>query len=217
MTAEPIHTISDTVVHDPTCIACPQCDVLHKFSEADLHMRTRCVACGYKLTLGKSEAISRVVVLALTSTIFMAMILVTPFLQMQSGPLSSNASVIDVVLGFSTGIMVPLSLAVLVFIVLVPVSRSMLLIYALSPLLTGTRNFPYAEAALRMAFLLKPWAMAEIFMVGVAVALIKLTGLATVSMGAAFWAFTGLVFINALQDTFMCRNTLWTSLANNRS
>lgn len=215
MTTDLNSTMPDGIVYDPTCVACPHCDVLHKVSERHFQQATRCVACGYKLTLGRSDAVLRVVVLAMTSALFMAMIVLTPFLRMQSGSFTSNASVVDVVMGFSTGIMVPLSLAVLFFIVVIPVSRSILLIYALAPLLAGLRNFPRAESALRWAFQLKPWAMAEIFMVGVAVALVKLTGLAKVDMGMAFWAFSALVVINALQDTFMCRNTLWTSLANN--
>ncbi len=203
------------MIYDPTCIACPQCDVVHRFSATEMVTRTRCVRCGYQLTLGKSEAITRVVGLALTSTILMGIVLFAPFLYLNAGAFDSSASVVDVVLGFASGIMMPLALAVLVFIIVVPVARSMLLIYALAPLLAGYRNATGAQSALRWAFLLKPWAMAEIFMVGVAVALVKLAGMATVNTGAAFWAFVLLVVVNTLQDTFMCRNTLWTSLATN--
>ena len=203
------------MIYDPTCIGCPHCDVIYRFSATEMVTRTRCVRCGYQLTLGKLEAITRVVGLALTSTILMGIVLFAPFLYLNAGPFDSSASVVDVVLGFATGIMLPLALAVLVFIIVVPVARSLLLIYALAPLLAGYRNANGAESALRWAFVLKPWAMAEIFMVGVAVALVKLAGMATINTGAAFWAFVLLVVVNTLQDTFMCRNTLWTSLATN--
>jgi len=203
------------VIYDPTCIACPHCDVVYRLSAARMVTRTRCLRCGYQLTLGKSEAIARVVGLALTSTILMGIVLFAPFLYLNAGPFDSSASVVDVVLGFATGIMVPLSLAVLIFIIVVPVARSLLLIYALAPLLAGHANATGAATALRWAFVLKPWAMAEIFMVGVAVALVKIGGMATVHTGTAFWAFVLLVVVNTFQDTFMCRNTLWTSLATN--
>jgi paraquat-inducible protein A len=146
----------------------------------------------------------------------MGLVLFAPFLRLNTGSFSSSASVVDVVLGFSTGIMVPLAIAVLFFIALIPLARSLMLIYALAPLLAGTKNTSGAEKMLRWAFLLKPWAMAEIFMVGVAVALVKLAGMASVDAGPAFWAFVLLVLINAFQDTFMCRNTLWASLATNK-
>ena len=192
------------------------CDVVHRFEPAQIATRTRCAQCGYRLTLGRPEAIARVVGLALTSTILMGVVLFAPFLRLNAGPFASSASVVDVVLGFSTGIMAPLAFAVLVFIVVLPVGRAALLIYALAPIIAGRANFPGAESALRWAFLLKPWAMAEIFMVGVAVALVKLTGMARVEMGPAFWAFALFVLVNAFQDTFMCRNTLWTALFANR-
>ena len=201
--------------YDSGCIACPHCDVIYRFSAEEMAARTRCVRCGYQLTLGRSEAITRVVGLALTSTILMGIVLFMPFLHLDAGPFDSNASVVDVVLGFATGIMIPLAFAVLVFIVIVPVFRYFLLIYALAPLLAGYTNAAGTQTALRWAFQLKPWAMAEIFMVGVAVALVKLAGMATVDTGVAFWAFVLLVIVNTLQDTFMCRNTLWTSLATN--
>jgi len=203
------------MIYDSGCIACPHCDVIYRFTAEEMVTRTRCVRCGYQLTLGKSEAITRVVGLALTSTILMGIVLFAPFLYLDAGPFDSSASVVDVVLGFATGIMAPLAFAVLVFIILVPLARSVLLIYALAPLLAGYGNAAGAQSALRWAFQLKPWAMAEIFMVGVAVALVKLAGIATVDTGAAFWAFVLLVIVNTLQDTFMCRNTLWTSLATN--
>ncbi len=204
------------MIFDPTCIACPNCDVLHKVAPAAVATRAKCAQCGYRLTSGRPEAIARVVGLALTSIILMGVVLFAPFLRLNAGPFGSAASVVDVVLGFATGIMVPLALSVLCFIIVLPVARAALLLYALSPIIAGVGNFPGAPAALRFAFSLKPWAMAEIFMVGVAVALVKLAGMARVEMGAAFWAFALFVLVNAFQDTFMCRNTLWTALSARR-
>ena len=58
--------------------------------------------------------------------------------------------------------------------------------------------------------------MAEIFIVGVAVALVKVAGLAMLTIGPAFWAFTALVLITALNDNFMCRLTVWRTLEARR-
>ena len=200
---------------DPTRIACPNCDTLHRLEAAQAAMRMRCVRCHHVLTLGRTEAITRVVGLAITSIILMGIVLFAPFLTLDAGPFGSAASVVDVVMGFSSGIMVPLALAVLVFIVVLPLLRAMLLVWALAPLIMRARNAVGARAALRWAFALKPWAMAEIFMVGVAVALVKLAGMASVEMGTAFWAFALFVLVAALQDTHLCRNTLWTALEAN--
>jgi paraquat-inducible protein A len=54
--------------------------------------------------------------------------------------------------------------------------------------------------------------MAEIFVLGVGVALVKVVDLARVEIGPAFWMFAGLVLITLLQDTFTCRWTIWRAL-----
>ena len=100
------------MILDPTCVACPNCDVLHRLTTEQAAERTRCVQCHHVLTLGRSEAIARVVGLALTSVVLMGIVLLTPFLTLDAGPFGSAASVVDVVMGFSGGIMAPLALAV---------------------------------------------------------------------------------------------------------
>jgi paraquat-inducible protein A len=64
----------------------------------------------------------------------------------------------------------------------------------------------------KLAEHIRPWAMAEVFIIGVAVALVKVAGLAQVTLGPAFWAFVGLVIITVLKDNFMCRVTVWQTL-----
>jgi len=207
--------LSDATVSpqiDPTLIGCPVCDAVYRLPQDAATRPTRCTRCGHRMTLGKGAAIARVVSLAATNVVLLGMVLFLPFLDLRAGQFENRASVFDVILGFSTGIMVPLALAVLGFILILPLSRFLLVIYALGPLAIGRANWAGAEIALRWAFLLKPWAMAEIFMVGTAVALVKLADLATISVGPAFWIFGLLVLLNALQDSFMCRNTLWTAL-----
>lgn len=200
------------MINNPLFIGCPNCDVMHRFSADDLGSRTRCVQCNYALTRGDATSLTRIAGLAATSLVLMGLVLFAPFLTLNAGPFKSKASVIDVIIGFAEGIMVPLSFAVLFFIVVIPVLRSALLLYVITPVLFGWRNAPNAKPALRFALSLKPWAMAEIFMVGVAVALVKLAGMATVDTGAAFWAFVALVLINTAKDAIICRNTLWTAL-----
>ncbi|SMX44476.1 Inner membrane protein YebS [Actibacterium lipolyticum] len=196
-------------------IGCPICDAIYTLSPEQARGATRCRQCGYRLTLGRGAAIARVVGVSITNLALMSLVIFMPFLDLRAGTFHNRASVFDAILGFSEGIMVPLSIAVLGFILVLPLSRFLLLIYALGPVLMGWRNFPQAQLALRWSFLLKPWAMAEIFMVGVAVALVKLAGMATISVGPAFWAFAAVVALNVYKDTFMCRNTLWTAIDTN--
>ena len=44
------------------------------------------------------------------------------------------------------------------------------------------------------------------------VALVKVAGLATVSLGPAFWAFCALIIVGAASDVFTCAATIWDTL-----
>lgn len=191
---------------------CPVCDTLLEMQGVPENARLRCVRCHTVIAIGRPEAIGRVVVLASTSLVLMSIVVFFPFLELHKGVFDSKASVFETVMTFNSGIMAPLSIAVAGFVIVLPVARLLTLIWALGPLSFGRRPFAGAAEALRVADALKPWAMAEIFMVGVAVALIKLADLATLSTGPAFWSFAAIVFITALQDSQMSKYSIWTAL-----
>lgn len=193
-------------------VCCPVCDALHEVGHVSPGQRLRCVRCATVIAVGRPEAILRIVVLATTALILMSIVVFYPFLTLRNGVFTSRASVFETVMSFSEGVMAPLSFAVAAFVIVLPVARLSTLIYALGPLSVNRRPFPGASFALRWAEILRPWAMAEIFMVGVAVALVKLADLATLQMGPAFWSFAAIVVITALQDTQMSKHSIWQAL-----
>ena len=193
-------------------VVCPVCDALHRIGPVTPGERARCIRCGTVLATGRPEAIARIVALALASLVLMGIVVFFPFLQLRNGVFTARASVFDTVMTFDTGVMVPLALAVGAFILVLPAARFAALVWALGPLAFERAPWPGARTALRLAIQLRPWAMAEIFMVGVAIALVKLADLATLDLGPAFWAFAGVVLLAALKDTQFTRHTLWTAL-----
>ncbi|WGH77698.1 paraquat-inducible protein A [Jannaschia ovalis] len=201
---------ADTRLDELVC--CPVCDALHELGEVPADTRMRCVRCGTVIAVDRPEAIRRIVVLAATALVLMTIVVFYPFLELRTGMFVSRASVFDTVMSFAQGIMAPLSIAVAIFVIVLPVARLGLLIWALGPLSVEREPWPGAAFALRWAETLKPWAMAEIFMVGVAVALVKLADLATLSMGPAFWSFTAIVVITAIKDTQMSKHSIWSAL-----
>lgn len=193
-------------------VACPVCDTLHRMPEIAPGQRARCLRCHTVLMAPRESAMTRIVMLSLTATILMIAAISFPFLSLEARGLSQKSSVIDAILAFSSGIMIPLSLAVAGLIVVLPLMRLGAILYALAPMAIGWAPLRGALRAFRLAEVLKPWAMAEIFIVGVAVALVKVAGLAQLTIGPAFWAFSALVLVTVLNDNFMCRLTIWRTL-----
>ncbi|MGR3483740.1 MAG: paraquat-inducible protein A [Paracoccaceae bacterium] len=193
-------------------ICCPICDTLHARADLPAGGTARCVRCGTVLMRDRTGAVPAIVGLSAAAIVLMTIVVFQPFLTLQRGLFRAEASVFDTIFSVSGGWLLPLALGVAAFIVIVPLTRLSALIYALAPIMNGRRPARHAARALRLAERLRPWAMAEIFMIGCAVALVKLADLATVGLGPAFWAFGAVVLVVAAKERLMDRHSLWAAL-----
>jgi paraquat-inducible protein A len=104
-----------------------------------------------------------------------------------------------------------LSAVVVLCVILLPPLKLLLL----ASVLTGLR-FPTAPALLRVMFRwygwISPWAMIEVFLIGVMVAYSRLVDLATVSMGPAVWAMAGLMVASLAADMALDPEAVWQAI-----
>ncbi|WBU56334.1 paraquat-inducible protein A [Paracoccus sediminicola] len=193
-------------------IACPRCDALHIEEELESGVTARCVRCGGVLARPKTGAFTQIIALAVTTMVLMIGAIFFPFLEISRLGMGHGTSLFGVAMAFSDGIIAPLTVAIMATIVALPALRAALLIYTLWPL--ARRRKPYANAvrAFRLSEQLKPWSMAEIFIIGTAVAMVKVGGLATINFGPAFWAFCALIFVSLANRSFMCSTTIWDAI-----
>lgn len=207
--------MQDPSSHDGSgLIACHHCDALYRLRPIEDGARAKCARCGSVLLAPRRGASVTIVSLSLGSLILLVIAITFPFLGIEASGLSSKASVVDAIFAFAdtSGLMAPLSIVVAALIVFLPALRLTALIYALAPLIAEKPPFRHAAVMFRIAMRLRPWAMAEIFMIGVAVALVKIAGMADVDFGPAFWTFGLVVVLMAAKDTVMCERSIWQSL-----
>lgn len=195
-----------------TLIACPQCDALYRVEEPRKGERTVCHRCHTTLIAPRRNAGLKIVALSLAAVVLAVAAVFLPFLEIRRLGFSNKASLLDAALAFSGGPLILLSLAVAAMILILPLTRMMLTVYTILPLVFDRPPWPGAKRAFRIAEAMKPWSMAEIFVIGCAVALVKLTDLARVEFGPAFWMFVVLVILIVISDTFMCRWSVWKAL-----
>ncbi|KFE35200.1 paraquat-inducible protein A [Thioclava atlantica] len=190
-------------------IACPQCDALHRAEHLPEGTRARCVRCKTLLIVPRERSFLHVIALSFTGMILMIGAIFFPFLEISARGLTHESSIFGVAMAFSDGWLAPLAFAVLSMIVAIPVFRFLALIYTLWPLANGQPAWPHAALIFRLAEEAQPWAMAEIFIIGTAVALVKIAGLAQVSLGPAFWAFCVLIIVTTLKNSFVSKWVIW--------
>lgn len=193
-------------------IVCPQCDAAYSLRRPDVGERARCARCGTALITPRRKAGLQIIALSLTVAILIVAATVFPFLTITAAGTSNSVSILDAALAFSDGPLIALSLATAALIVFIPLARVLLSIYVLVPIVLDRPPARGATQAFRLSEAMRPWSMAEIFAIGCAVALVKITDLADVGFGPAFWMFCALVFLVVVQDNFLCRWSVWNSL-----
>ncbi|EKE67834.1 MULTISPECIES: paraquat-inducible protein A [Roseobacteraceae] len=197
-------------------MACPACDALLVDRTVSVGATASCPRCHTVIEAPRPLAMTRIIMLALAALILMIAAVFFPFLELGAAGMVRRSSLLDTVMAYATGLTAPLTLAMAALIVVLPVTRFLTLLYVLGPMAFGWHPARHAVHAFRVTEALRPWAMAEVFIVGVAVALVKVAGLAHVSLGPAFWAFVALVIVTVLKDNFMSRVTVWKTLEARR-
>ena len=203
-------TETDAGLSPEAFLACPHCDALHRAREM-APGATRRAACAATSAATRKSLLHAHHAVGAVGCCCPAPAF-CPIPSIRAAGLSHKSSVFDAALAFSGPILAPLSLAVMFLIVLIPIARVALILYTLVPLARGRPAARFAPQAFRLAEHLRPWSMSEIFVIGTAVALVKVAGLATIGFGPAFWAFAALVIVVILEDTFMCKWTIWTAI-----
>lgn len=193
-------------------IVCPHCDAAYTLRKPGHGERAKCQRCGTVLITPRRKAGLQIIAVSLAVAILIVAASVFPFLTIRAGGVTNAVSIIDVILAFSDSILLVLALATAALIIFVPLMRVLLNIYVLVPIVLDKPPARGATQAFRVSEALRPWSMAEIFAIGCAVALTKITDLADVAFGPAFWMFAALVILAVVQDNFLCRWSVWTSL-----
>lgn len=191
---------------------CPSCDLVHRRRRPRPGETVACTRCGTVLETRKPDAPDRIIGASVVNVLLIGVALWAPFLTMSRGGITQRISLVDTADALATGWVWPLGTLLIALTVAAPLARAGAFLYALVPVRLAGRPPPGAAVTLRLAARLKPWAMAEIFTIGVAVSLVKLAGLATVTPGPAFWALGGMILVIGFENGSHCRESLWSAI-----
>lgn len=192
-----------------TYIACPYCDSLWLRPQLAPGEVAKCGRCHSVILTNKRRSAERTIALMLSSVILYAVAIFFPFMKMERSGLSNEISVIDAVNILWINEMQSLAVICACLILLFPLTRILLLLMVGMTMQGRGQTGPVHAFFFRTAQALEPWTMAEIFMIGVIVSLVKVGKLATITVGPAFWAMSGLIVLLAMGASAVCRDTIW--------
>ena len=96
--------------------------------------------------------------------------------------------------------------------IVMPLAKILGMIAILVPLQLGQRP-SWMVPAFRWIERLQPWAMMEVYLLGVIVAYVKLQDLASIHLGVAIFAFVGTIVLVAAADARFDPHAIWRRLA----
>lgn len=183
-----LFTVDDQAPSRSRIRICVECDLVSDVPPLAAGERSRCPRCGHRLATRMFTPIDHTLAYAIAAVIMLALSLSFSFISFSSTGVEQSMHLVDAITvtleqryGF-------LSFCFLVGVLALPFVYLTLVIYLHVSLALDHRP-PGGVYIARSLSRMQPWVMADIFIVGVLVSLVKIMSLATISFGPAFWAF----------------------------
>lgn len=191
----------------PSLDTCPECDTLHRRHPLGPGEKARCTCCGAVIYRRPRRRPEHVLALVATALVVYVIANATPIVELEVQGLTSSTTLFGAVLALWAEDRQAMAVLVFATTQLFPLLDMTVMLALLGAHLRRHRPVWFAPA-LRFIQTLRPWGMTEVFMLGVVVSLVKLSGMARILPGPALWAFAILTVLLAMILTYDPR-TLW--------
>ena len=195
--------------------ACPECDQLHRYQPLPVGAAASCSRCGAVLYRHKHNGIEHALGLYLTALVLLLLTNIFPFMGFSlSGQLQETLLFSGIHELFREDYW-PLALLVLLTIIVVPSFQICGYIWLLWPLSRGRRCHGGTHL-FRWLRAMRPWAMIEVYVLGVLVSLVKLAAYATIIPGIALFSLGLLMLTLATAASSLDPDQVWRQLGSPR-
>ena len=192
----------------PDLIACEGCDALYTRPLLQRREIARCARCGTELERHPGGKAERMLPLTIASLVLFAIANAFPIVEIELGGSTSRTTLLGAVIALAIGDRALVAAIVLATTILFPLLQLTVLFYLLMPSREPgpPAGFDWLVRAIQSV---RPWGMIEVFLLGVLVAIIKLSSMAIIVAGPALWAFVALTLLLTAILSFDPRG-LWT-------
>ncbi|MGM0526642.1 MAG: PqiA/YebS family transporter subunit [Pseudomonadota bacterium] len=189
---------------------CPDCDWLVDVPIA-ASKPIHCPRCGHRLAGGKAVTANSILALAVTALVLELVSLWLPFVGYSANGITQSMSLLDTsreLLHFHERL---LAILVLFTIAVIPLLYLLAVIWVfLRQSVVGAKPpGPVTLYLIRTLVQLRVWMMADVFLLGALVSLIKISGLASVTLDTGFYSFIAFVIMLLVVADKVSRYQLW--------
>lgn len=192
--------------------ACRECDWLVALPPLSAGQKADCPRCGHTLVNRHFQPAQRSMSLALSALLALAMAVSFPFVSFSVSGIGNRielSQTATTLIGFDQPLV---AIVVILTTIVLPAVYLLGVIWLQLGLLRG-ESYPASRQIARSLSHLHPWMMADVFIIGALVSLIKVAGMADIDLGMAFWAFCAFAFLLLMTTQSLDSDWMWFSLA----
>lgn len=195
-----------------TQIACHECDLLLNLSAITEGQRANCPRCNHLLCVNLHSGMERSLACAIAGMIFLILANIFPFLAFQAKGREQVMTLFQSSMDLYRNNSEILAAFVLMFIIIAPAILLCSYIWILGPLVLKGKRAKGAYWLGHLIFQTSPWSMAEVFLIGVLVSMVKIASLATVVLGISFWGYVGFTLCLTMSMASLDKHYFWDAL-----
>lgn len=187
-------------------VLCRYCDLLQNVPELQAGEEAHCNQCGHQLDSRHPQPLLRPILFAGSALFMLVLANLFPFIGLFASGNQHQMSFFD-----TSSVLFAVhhpALAVLVWLLIqaIPAFCMLAVIY----LKVGmSLPLPGRMWVARVLFMLKPWSMVDIFLIGLLVSFVKLVSSADISLGLSFWAFCLFCLLHLRTFQVIDRREMW--------
>jgi paraquat-inducible protein A len=199
-----------TVAHP---LICRYCGLLQRVPALATPAVAVCPRCGVVVRRTQRNSLDRSLALTLTALVFFAVACAMPLMNVSASGISLGANLFSGPEWLNHQGIWELALVVLFTTVAAPLLKLLATAYILLALRLPLRRLPrHLGAVFVWVERLRPWAMVEVYLLGVFVAYVKLVDLVRIDIGFAVYGLVGLMLTTIAADAMLDRQAVWEAL-----
>ncbi|MGD8176852.1 paraquat-inducible protein A [Marinimicrobium sp. ARAG 43.8] len=189
----------------PDLVVCEHCDTVYHRETLSAGQVAYCERCAAVLYRAGRLDVDRWLALTLAAAVAFIIANVTPLVSVGLQGSSNDATLWEAAMALVQGPIALIAAPTLMAIILVPGAQIVLLAWVLLNA-RGARRAPGFALAMRALVVLRPWGMIEVCLLGILVALIKLSSTVQVTLQPGLWAMAALMVLITIIAN---RDTQW--------
>lgn len=187
---------------------CHECDLLLALPPLKTGDKAVCPRCEHTLVRRQSNPAERSLALVVATLITLVLSVAFPFLSFNISGIGNRIELTETA-STLIGLHQPLvALCVLLTVIILPAVYLSSLLWLCLGIVRG-QPLPRSRQIARTLGYITPWMMADVFVIGTLVSLIKIIGMADIELGMSFWTFCAYALLLLLTTQSVDRDWLW--------